>query len=198
MDFKDLNKNVDTTSPWKLIEHHENPNFDSGFGMKIFTDRVIDPHGKPTTYSYVVKPDFISAVIINNNNEVYLVGQYRYPLKEYTWEVVKGGINKGESLKEATQRETEEETGLKISCIELLQGNVILGANKTYRGHIFLVHGIDAIGKQNLDSSENITVKKIPLRDAINMVFNGEIRDSFSCLSILLAAKKLGFINANK
>ena len=195
MNLDDLNAGIDISNPWKLVKHPKRPKFDSGHGLKVYKDKVIDPHGKKTTYSYIVKPEFISVVIVNQDLETYLIGQYRYPLKEFTWEVIKGSVDEGEALENAAKRETEEETGLKISSLELLQGNAILGASKTYRGNIFLVRGIDGKGEQHFDSSEIIFVKKIPLKDAVDMVFRGEIHDSFSCLSILQAAKKVGIIS---
>ena len=199
MDINDLNKGVDTSNPWKTITYGTNgkADFESEFGLKVYTDKVIDPRGNGTTYTYVVKPDFVCVVVVNQDNEVYLVGQYRYPLKEYTWEVIKGGVDtkKGDkSFEDAAKRETKEETGLVVSNITPLQKDVIMGANKTYRGNLFLVQGIDSQGETDFDASENITAKKVPFTDAVKMVLAGEIHDGFSSLAILQAAAKLGVI----
>ena len=53
-------------------------------GKRVKEDNVKDPYGNDTIYSYIERQNFVSAVVLDENYNLYLVGQYRYPIKDYT------------------------------------------------------------------------------------------------------------------
>lgn len=101
------------TTGWKKIKSkivHKNSWF------SIYKDDVINPNGKPGKYYYSHGHDAIAVIAEDKNNNLYLVGQTRYPIgNQYSWEVIGGGIEKGETLLAAAKRELKEETGLEAS-----------------------------------------------------------------------------------
>lgn len=184
-----LNKDVDTTNPWKTKQ--SSLVYETAW-VKVMKNDVISPRGKDCVYSYVDKADSVGAVVVNANNEIYLVGQYRYPMDEFTWEIIEGGIEEGESPLEAVKREIKEEAGLKASNHNLILEDFHIANGLTNeRGNIFLVTDIIEEGAQSLDPTEKIVIKKVPFDEAVQMVYKGEIKDSYSIVGILLAKNML-------
>ena len=186
MSFSD---NTDAKKPWETLDSnivYETP------WIKVREDKVKTSYGKSTVYSYIEKDDYVSAVVLDSKNEIYLVGQYRYPVREFTWEVIQGGIEKGESSLASVKREVLEEIGVVANNYELIFKDFISNASlRNSYGSVYLVRDIIQEREQNLDSCEEIIIKKVPFSQALEMVYKGEIRCVSSCFSILLAAKKL-------
>ncbi|MGI6680254.1 MAG: NUDIX domain-containing protein [Bdellovibrionota bacterium] len=184
-----LNDNVDTTNPWVTLKTSvvlETPWF------KFRKDDVKTPKGQNGTYSFIEKKGGAGAVILNEKNEIFLVGQYRYTMDEYTWEIIAGGIEENEDPLETVKREIKEEAGIIANSYELLIKDLhISNCITSERGVIYLVRDIKEIGLQNLDPTEKIAVKKIPFKEAVSLVYQGEIKDAFSIVGILLANQAL-------
>lgn len=182
-----INDNIDTNNPWKTINSeivYETP------WLKLKKDNVKTPYGKDSAYTYISHQGSVAGVIINPQNEIYLVGQYRYPVQEFSWEIVKGGIEKGEEPLEAIKREISEETGIVASDYKLLAKDLhIENSSSNERGNVFLVSGTIEMGEQSLDPTEKIITKKVPFQEALNMVYEGKIKDTYSIVGILLANK---------
>lgn len=129
----------------------------------------------------------VCVIPINDDNEVYLVRQFRYPFGEVTLEVPAGKLEKGEDHAECGRRELLEETGL--TCREYIYLGEIypLPAYSTERIHTYLARGLE-FSEQDLDDDEFLDVVKIPLDDAVEMVMDGRIKDSKTQIVILKAA----------
>ena len=182
-------ENEKVPNPWKTLSEKEvysNP------WIKISHHEVINPSGGKGIYGVVsFRNKAIGVVPVDDELHTYLVGQFRYTLNEYSWEIPEGGGPEGEEPDITAVRELREETGLQASSIELL-GKIHTSNSVTDEvGYLFLAKDL-----KQLDSSpeetEDITVRRIPLAQAVQMVESGEITDSLSMTGILLAARRFG------
>ena len=89
--------------------------------IAVREDQVLRPDGQPGIYGVVhFKNRAVGVLPVEDDGRVWLVGQYRYPLDRYSWEIPEGGGPEGEAPEEAARRELREETGLVAGRLELL------------------------------------------------------------------------------
>jgi 8-oxo-dGTP pyrophosphatase MutT (NUDIX family) len=156
---------------WIRVEHHE----------------VLNPAGKPGIYGKVhFKNTAISVVPIDSEGFTYLVGQYRYTLNEYSWEVPEGGcsIESGESTLNAAKRELLEETGLVASEWTKL-GEVYLSNSVSDEKAVMYVAQNLSQHQACPEETEQLKIRRLPLNEAIEMAKNGEMTDALSVLTLL-------------
>lgn len=133
----------------------------------------------------------VCVIPVTENNEIFMVKQYRYPFHEITCEVPAGKLNYGENHAECGRRELLEETGCTCSEYIYLGEMYPTPAYNSEITHMYLAKGLE-YKKQNLDEDEFLDVVKIPLEKAIQMVMNNEIKDGKTQLVILKASRLLG------
>lgn len=156
--------------------------------ISVREDDVLTPAGNPGIYSVVETRGCVGVVALTDNNEVIMVGQYRYPTKVYSWEIVEGGVDIGEESLAAAKRELKEETGYEAEHWEDLGGRVQLSNCFTDEiGKLFLARGLTKT-EATPEETEVLTVKTIPLKKAIAMVNSGEIEDALSVIALLKIA----------
>lgn len=176
-------------NPWKTKGTkvvYENP------WIRVREDDVIRPDGKPGIYGVVETRLATGVLAITENDEVYLVGQYRYALHEYSWEMIEGGSDEGETALEAAKRELKEEAGLVAEHWEQLGHEVTLSnCHSDERGYFFVARGLTE-GAANPEGTEDLLVKKVPIQEAIAMVDRGEIKDSMTVMALLRYARDHG------
>src|ERR687889_405716 len=100
----------ETKNPWLSVSSkrvYDNP------WITVREDRVVRPDGESGIYGVVHYKNIAVGVLAIEEDHVYLVGQYRYPLDRYSWEIPEGGCPEGEEPLAAARRELEEETGLR-------------------------------------------------------------------------------------
>lgn len=163
-------------NPWIEVDHRD----------------VITPAGGEGIYGLVrFKNKAIGIVALDNDDHIYLVGQYRYPLKAYSWEIPEGGCPLEENPIEAAKRELKEETGLIAAHWEKI-GRIHTSNSATdEEGFIFLAKDLQQF-EQETEDTEEIEVKRVHLKDAVEMVMNSEITDSISISAILMVARLKG------
>lgn len=179
---------IEKVGGWKRLSQttaYENP------WIKVTHEKVLTPNGSEGIYGLVhFKNRAVGVIAIDEDNYTWLVKQSRYALNSFTWEIPEGGAASDEDLLAAAQRELEEETGLRAEHWQQLM--VIHQSNSVSDedGTIFVARGI-SMGQQALEDTEDIEVKKLPLREAIAMVKRGEITDSMSVAGLLRLALDL-------
>lgn len=176
-------------NPWKTLSTrivYQNPWF------RVREDKVIRPDGKPGIYGIIETRIATGVVALTNTDEIYLVGQYRYTVGEYSWELIEGGTEEGETPLVAAKRELREEAGLEAKEWQELGGEIHISNCITAEvGRIFLARHLTDV-ESAPDATEVLTVKKVSLTHALEMVDNGEIKDSISIIGILRAARLMG------
>jgi 8-oxo-dGTP pyrophosphatase MutT (NUDIX family) len=175
-------------NPWVKLSSrlvYENP------WIKVREDQVISPRGASGIYGVVETRVATGIVALSDEQRVWLVGQYRYPIEEYSWEIPEGGSEEGEDPLAAAQRELKEETGISAARWEPLGGEVhVSNCFSSERGRIFLAQDL-SFGDSQPDHTELLQVRSVSLRDALMMVDDGAIKDSLSIIAILRVTRRL-------
>ena len=176
-------------NPWKVVSSrsiYKNPWF------SVREDQVIRPDGQPGTYS-VVEPKVATGVVaLDDTNHVWLVGQYRYPINIYSWEIIEGGVDPGENSLQAATRELKEEAGLTAEHIIPLGPPIYLSNCFTSeRGDLFIARGI-TVGESQPEGTEQLQVRRVPFAEALRMAREGEISDVVSIIALERAARLVG------
>ena len=109
--LREINQQImNQENPWQTKSSqkiYENP------WISLTEHQVINPSGGDGIYGEVHFKNYaIGIIAIDEKNMIYLVGQYRYPLKQYSWELPEGGGPLGETPLDSAKRELLEETGL--------------------------------------------------------------------------------------
>ncbi len=152
------------------------------------------PDGEQLTRDIVRHPGAVSVVAVDDNDEVYLVRQYRAPVDADLWEIPAGKRDiDGEPPEVTAARELEEEVGVvadrMVPLIDLLHSPGFCDELQL----IFLATGLRATERKADGAEEaHMTVAKVPLASAITMALDGSIVDAKSIVGILAAARKLG------
>lgn len=177
-----------SNGPWKIKltkEVYKNP------WMKVREDQVIQPNGEDGIHGVVEIQPGISIIPVDEDKNLYLIEEFKYALEEYSIEAIGGGIDQEDSLpKQAAQRELKEETGIEAKEIKNLGRYDPITELIDSPQFLFLAKDLK-FGKQNLEVSEEIEVKKIHLDKAIEMVMNSEITEGKTCSLILKIDKYL-------
>jgi 8-oxo-dGTP pyrophosphatase MutT (NUDIX family) len=169
--WRTCNEKLIYENPWICVSHRE----------------VINPAGGPGIYGVVsFKNRAIGIIPLDEWNNTWLVGQYRYTLGRYSWEIPEGGCPEDQEPLDAARRELREETGMEaLDWFPLLELHTSNSVTDEY-GMIFLARGL-SFGCSEPEPTEDISVRKLPLEEAYQMVLRGEITDAMSMLGIFKA-----------
>ncbi|WP_223277536.1 NUDIX domain-containing protein [Phaeocystidibacter luteus] len=174
---------------WKRLSRHEA--YDNPW-ITVHHDEVVNPNGGHGIYGNVhFKNLAIGIIPVDENGWTWLVGQHRYPLDYYSWEIPEGGGLLERDPLDSAKRELREEVGLNAEhwkkIIEFETSNSVTDE----RAIIYVAEGLSNVG-QDLDETEKLDIMHLPLEDAIGMVDNGEITDSLSVVGLMWMARKYG------
>jgi len=173
----------EATNPWKINgqkEIYSNP------WISVTEFDVINPGGGRGIYGKVhFKNTAIGVVVLDDAYNTFLVGQHRFVLDAFSWEIPEGGCPEGaESYLEAAQRELLEEAGLVAeSWTELLRCHLSNSVSDEY-GVIFLARGLKQGVAALEETEQDMKMQKVPFAEAVAMVNDGRITDSISIMAI--------------
>ena len=167
---------------------------DTVYEGRIFTiihDTAELENGEKAIRDVLLHSGGVCVIPVTDNNEIFMVKQFRYPFREVTTEIPAGKLEKNESHYECGRRELVEETG--FTCSEYIYLGEIYPtpAYNTEIIHVYLARGLN-LKKQNLDDDEFLDVEKIPLTQAVEMVMDGRIKDAKTQIAVLKTARILG------
>jgi 8-oxo-dGTP pyrophosphatase MutT (NUDIX family) len=170
---------------WQTLsgrEIYENP------WIRVREDQVINPAGGKGIYGVVsFKNKAIGIIPVDEEGNTWLVGQHRYPLDIYSWEIPMGGGPLGEEILTAAKRELKEETGLTAENWELLLTIHTSNSVTDEEGFVFIATGLTQ-GNTEFDDTEVLNIRKLPLKEAVEMVLRNEITDSLTIAGLLKVA----------
>lgn len=146
---------------------------------------VINPSGGKGIYGVVhFKNLAIGILPLDDELNTWIVGQYRFPLNAYSWEIVEGGGPHGTDPLESAKRELLEETGLIASNWTEIQRMHLSNSVSDELSITYIARGLIQ-GQAEPEETEQLTIRKIPFETAFEMVMSGEITDSMSVAAIL-------------
>ena len=177
-------------NPWQTLSSEEK--YDNRW-INVTEYQVLNPAGGKGIYGKVhFKNKAIGIVALDENNNTWLVGQWRYTLNEWSWEIPEGGGPLHDDPLQSAKRELKEETGLIANQWTLIQRVHLSNSVSDEEGFIFLAEDL-TIGESELEETEaDMKVWKLPFSDALTMVLDGKITDSLTVMAILKVARIKG------
>jgi ADP-ribose pyrophosphatase len=174
---------------WQTLESkliYDNP------WIALTEHQVINPSGGQGIYGVVhFKNRAIGIVALDQENCMYLVGQWRYALNAYSWELPEGGGLFSEDPLKAAKRELLEETGLKaLQWQEILRMHLSNSVSDE-ESIVYLATQLEA-GIASPEETEDLQVRRVPLAEVLEMVLRGEITDSITVAAVFRVALMFG------
>lgn len=175
----DENKN-----PWKTLSAAEK--YDNKW-INVTEYQVINPNGGNGIYGKIHYKNYgIGILALDADLNTWLVGQYRYTLGKYTWEIPEGGGPLHLDALESAKRELLEETGLRADKWTVLLEMHLSNSVTDEFSITYLAQGLEE-GESEPEDTEELQLRKLPFQEALNMVLSGEITDSITVAAILKA-----------
>jgi 8-oxo-dGTP pyrophosphatase MutT (NUDIX family) len=167
--FKKISTRVAYDNKWITVTH----------------DEIVTPAGTPGIYGKVHFKNYAIGIIpIDAEGNTYLVGQYRYALNAYSWEIPEGGGLLEHDILEAAKRELQEEVGLQANKWTQI---CTLNTSNSVTDEVALVFVAQELSEvpSAPDDSEQLQIKKLPLSEAFDMALDGRIQDALSLVALL-------------
>ncbi|HRI61585.1 MAG TPA: NUDIX hydrolase, partial [Saprospiraceae bacterium] len=167
--WQTLTRKTAYDNPWIRVEHRE----------------VLNPSGGAGIYGVVhFKNTAVGIVPLDREGFTWLVGQYRYTLERYSWEIPEGGGAVGSDPLEAAQRELLEETGITARLwTPLLELHTSNSVTDEY-GVVYVAQDLE-LGKSQPEETEELHIRRVPFSEAVDMVMQGAITDALSMIAVL-------------
>jgi 8-oxo-dGTP pyrophosphatase MutT (NUDIX family) len=147
--------------------------------------QVINPAGNAGIYGKVhFKNIAIGILPLDKDYNTYLVGQFRFPLNQYSWEIPEGGGGLNIDPLDSAKRELQEETGLKAGKWTEIQRMHLSNSVSDELGIIYLAEDLEQL-QASPEETEQLIIKKLPFESVYQMVCNGEITDSLTVAAVL-------------
>ena len=158
--------------------------------IEVWHDDVTRPDGGPGIYGVVhFRSHAVGVVALDDDDRVLLVGQYRYTLDRYSWEIPEGGSPRDEDPLAGARRELAEETGYAAAHWRELIRFTLSNSVTDEEGVMYLATDLTP-GEASPDATEELEVRWVPLEQALVMVETGVIHDVMSQVALLAVARE--------
>jgi 8-oxo-dGTP pyrophosphatase MutT (NUDIX family) len=152
--------------------------------IEVFHDEVARPDGSPGIYGVVhFRNVAVGVVAVDGAGRILLVGQHRYALDAYSWEIPEGGAALGEPTIDGARRELAEETGYEAAEWRELVSFSLSNSVTDERGVVFLATGLRA-GMATPDSTEELEIRWATLEEILADIDAGEIHDILTIVGV--------------
>jgi ADP-ribose pyrophosphatase len=162
----------------------------AGRAFSVRLDHLLTPSGKTVKYDIVQHIGSISVVPIDENGQLYFVRQYRQAAQQELLELPAGTLEEGELPAEAAAREIREETGMAAKNIQEIGSFYLAPGYSTELMHVFLATGLTH-DPLDPDADEYLSVEKMSVAKAFELIENGQLQDAKSLAALLLARQYL-------
>jgi ADP-ribose pyrophosphatase len=170
-------------NPWQTIsskQTYDNP------WISVREDQVVDPSGKPGIYGVMSPKNLALGVLpIFEDGSTVLVGQYRYALDRYSWEMPEGGGKIGTDPAAAIARELAEETGYRAGGWQLLHEMALSNSVTDEWVMTWLAWDLTA-GEAEPESTEDLSVWRLPFDELLGLVLDGSVFDSMTVAAVTM------------
>jgi 8-oxo-dGTP pyrophosphatase MutT (NUDIX family) len=152
--------------------------------ITLWHDEVTRPDGSPGIYGVVHFTGLAAGVVVlDDDDRVVLVGQHRYTLDTWSWEIPEGGVPEDETALAGAQRELREETGLEAATWREIARLDLSNSVTDERAVLYVATDLTQ-GEASPEPSEAIEVRWVPFDEALAMTLDGRITDSMSVVAI--------------
>jgi 8-oxo-dGTP pyrophosphatase MutT (NUDIX family) len=178
--------------PW--LRHSRRTAYENRW-ITIWHDEVSRPDGSPGIYGLVHFANLAAGVVVlDEDDRVLLVGQYRYTLGQVSWEIPEGGVPSGETALDGIRRELREETGVEASDWRELVRLHLSNSVTDEAGVLYVARGLSH-GTSQPEPTEQIEVRWVPFDEALAMAGDGRISDAMTLIGLhRVALERLGAV----
>jgi len=170
-----------TSGPW--VRHARRVAYQNPW-LTLWHDDVIRPDGELGIYGVVHFTNLAAGVLVlDDDDRVLLVGQHRYTLDAYAWEIPEGGVPAGETPLDGARRELREETGVEAADWQEL-ARVHLSNSVTDELAVLFVASSLTHGEANPDGTEDLEIRWLPFEDVLAMTLDGSISDAMTVIAV--------------
>jgi len=179
-------------NPW--ITHHSKTIFNNPW-IELTEHDVTNPGGGKNLYGKVHFKNYaLGVVALDEEMNTWLVGQWRYPLNAYSWEIPMGGGLLEHDRLDSAKKELKEETGITARNWKEVTKIHLPNSVSDEVGYGYLAQNL-TFGETEFEETEDLEIKKLPFREAVQMCIDGEITDSLSVATILKLGRRLDSIS---
>ncbi len=171
----------DPRDPWQTRGSREvyvNP------WIRVREDHVVRADGRPGIYGVVEFQNYALGIVpVTDDGDTFLIGQWRYPLDLYSWEIPEGGGALALPVLESAQRELAEEAGIEASDWTDLGEFHLSNSVTNETGRVFLAQGL-TLGEARPEGDEVLALRRVSLSEAYAMAMDGRITDGVSIIGL--------------
>lgn len=174
--------NKEHTNPWTTLKSEEV--YESPW-IAVTKHDVLTPHKTSGTYSTVhFKNLAIGILPLDKDHNTWIVGQWRYPIQQYSWEIPEGGGQLDVAPLDSAKRELLEETGITANTWTKIQEMYLSNSVSDEYCILYIAQDLH-FGESHPDDEEELETRKLPFNELYEMVLSGEITDSLTITAVL-------------